>query len=59
MAQYSAGTYNYTSCDACSGGTATPVVKTVPHPVYGSNNLNDTVVQLTAVAIGGFNGLNN
>lgn len=55
MEVLSAGTYNYEDCINCSGTTTTAPM---PHPVY-STAQNQDVVQLTAVAIGGFNGLNS
>lgn len=55
MAALSAGTYNYEDCINCDGTVTTAPL---PHPVY-STAQNVPVVQLTAVALGGFNGLNN
>jgi len=61
MAVFSSGTYTYklinftgvTNCEAC--------VSTIqPHPIYnGMASSADTVVQLNAITLGGFNGLNN
>jgi hypothetical protein len=49
----------YKSCNVCWDGTGyTPTVVIVPHPTY-TNQFGQTVTQLNAVAIGGFNGLNN
>jgi len=50
----SSGT-EYTFCQICNG-----VLITVspPHPVWTNNEGRD-VIQLNAVALGGFNGLNN
>jgi len=61
MAEYSSGTYTYklinytgaTNCEACRSTLQ-------PHPIYGSmTNSADTIVQLQAITLGGFNGLNN
>ncbi len=61
MAVFSSGTYTYklinftgvTNCEAC-------VSTLQPHPIYGSmSNSADTIVQTTAITLGGFNGLNN
>jgi hypothetical protein len=61
MAVFSSGTYTYklinytgsTNCEGC-------VSSIQPHPVYSSmSNSADTIVQLTAITLGGFNGLNN
>jgi len=61
MAVLSSGTYTYklinytgsTNCEGC-------VSAIQPHPVYSSmSNSADTIVQLTAITLGGFNGLNN
>jgi len=61
MAVLSAGTYTYvlfnytgaTNCAACTSSIQ-------PHPSYGSmTNSADTIVQLQAITLGGFNGLNN
>lgn len=55
----SAGTYDYKVCNSCTdGGTTTLYNVSVPHPVY-TNGQNDSITQITAVALGGFNGLNN
>ena len=63
MAQYSAGTYTYKVFNNTTGTTANCEGCTStaqPHPIYSSiTNTADTVVQLMAVTIGGFNGLNN
>jgi hypothetical protein len=63
MAQYSAGTYTYKVFNNVTGTTANCEGCTTtaqPHPIYSSiTNTADTVVQLMAVTIGGFNGLNN
>ena len=58
MAVSSSGTYTYklinftgvTNCEAC--------VSTIqPHPIYSSmSNSADTIVQLTEITLGGFNG---
>jgi hypothetical protein len=50
----SAGTYNYEDCINCSGTITTAPL---PHPIY-SNEQGIAVVQLTAVTLGGPNGLN-
>lgn len=59
MATLSAGTYDYKVCVGCdeSGTTVVSFVE-APHPVY-TDGFNNTIVQTTAVALGGFNGLNN
>ena len=61
MAQYSSGTYTYTVLpNIVSGGCSSCSSSIQPHPSYGSiSNSADTIVQLNAVTIGGFNGLNN
>jgi len=59
MSTLSSGTYDYKVCVKCvSGGTETVREVVVPHPVMmdGSGN---TIVQLTSVTLGGFNGLNS
>jgi len=61
MAVLSAGTYtyvliNYTGSTNCAACTST----LQPHPIYSDiTNSANTVVQLNAVTLGGFNGLNN
>lgn len=61
MAVYSSGTYtyvviNYTASTNCAACTST----LQPHPIYSTlTNSADTVIQLNAVTLGGFNGLNN
>lgn len=64
MAQYSGNVqYNY-SIDilgSFSGGPA-PAGAIAPHPInvsYSRTNSGDTVVDLSAIALGGFIGLNN
>ena len=42
-----------------SGGTWDPSLGDIPHPVYTDENGNISIIQLNAVALGGFNGLNN
>jgi hypothetical protein len=61
MAQYSSGTYTYVVLpNVVSGGCSTCISTLQPHPIYNSiTNSADTVVQLNAVTIGGFNGLNS
>lgn len=62
MAQYSANTqYEYTNDmeGNFSGGTWTSNLTPVPHPIATSNDNVDTIVQMNAVTIGGFDGLNN
>lgn len=59
MAQYSSGTYVYKVINVSSGACETCTSTLQPHPTYGSLTSGDTVVQLNAVTIGGFNGLNN
>jgi hypothetical protein len=50
----------YTMCEICcectTGQTVTEVV--VPHPSY-TNIQSQTIIQLDAITLGGFNGLNN
>ena len=61
MAVLSSGTYtyvliNYTGATHCAACTST----IQPHPVYSSiSNSADTIVQLNAITLGGFNGVNN
>jgi hypothetical protein len=55
MAIIDAGQYTYEDCINCSGTTSTAPM---PHPIY-STAQNEPVRQLTAVTIGGFNGLNS
>lgn len=61
MAVYSSGTYTYVVIpNVVSGGCGTCTSTLQPHPVWGSpTNSSDTVIQLNAVTLGGFNGLNN
>jgi hypothetical protein len=60
MAVLSSGTYTYVVINASSGACASCSSTLQPHPIYGSlTNSADTVVQLNAVTIGGFNGLNS
>jgi hypothetical protein len=55
----SAGTYDYKVCIPCRDGDTTTLINVnTPHPVY-TNGQNDSITQTTAVALGGFNGLNN
>lgn len=55
----SAGTYVYTDCVVCPGTPATYTSVEPPHPIYLSQTGDTQVVQIQAVEIGGFNGLNN
>jgi hypothetical protein len=61
MAVLSSGTYTYIVLpNVISGGCSTCSSTLQPHPIYNSmTNSADTVVQLNAVTIGGFNGLNS
>ena len=62
MAQYSSGTYVYKIINNTTGGTAcdTCISTAQPHPIWGGGTISgDTVIQLNAVTIGGFNGLNS
>jgi len=60
MAQLSSGTYTYVVTNATSGACGSCSSTLQPHPTYGSiTNSADTIVQLNAVTIGGFNGLNS
>ena len=62
MAEYSSGTYTYIVLNNTTGGTRCNdcTSSAQPHPVWGSQKSNnDTIVQTTAVTIGGFNGLNS
>jgi hypothetical protein len=57
MGLISGGTYYLCDAVTCDGNTwtATTVTNT-PHPVW-TNNTGGTIVQLTAVQLGGMNGL--
>lgn len=60
MAQYSSGTYVYKVINVSSGACETCTSTLQPHPTYGGGTISgDTVVQLNAVTLGGFNGLNS
>jgi hypothetical protein len=60
MAILSSGTYTYVVINSSSGACGTCTSTAQPHPVWSSNtNSADTIVQLNAVTLGGFNGLNN
>ena len=62
MAILSAGTYTYVVINNTTGGTLCNTCSSnlQPHPVYNSiSNSADTVVQLSMVTIGGFNGINS
>ena len=59
MAEYSSGTYTYVVVNPTTGACATCTSTLQPHPVYTRQIGTDTVVQLQAVTIGGFNGLNS
>jgi hypothetical protein len=65
MATYSANTYyEYTNqrLGSFSGGTWNSSLGNAPHPqatTYSSSTTGDTVVDLSSITIGGFNGLNN
>jgi hypothetical protein len=60
MAQYSSGTYTYLVINETTGSCVTCISTLQPHPIYDRvSNSGDTVVQLNAVTIGGFNGLNS
>lgn len=63
MATLSANTYyEYTNqrFGNFSGGTWTASLGNVPHPNYTRDSITgDTVIQMNAITIGGFNGLNN
>ena len=60
MAQLSSGTYTYVVIpNVVSGGCSTCTSTLQPHPKFSSTNSADVVVQLQAVTLGGFNGLNN
>jgi hypothetical protein len=46
--------------DCCDvSGTTVPSDSYVPHPVWTNNDGDISIIQLNAVALGGFNGLNN
>jgi len=46
--------------DCCDvSGTTIPSDSYVPHPVWTNNDGDISIIQLNAVALGGFNGLNN
>jgi hypothetical protein len=54
--------YQYTieMLGSFSGGTyVAPPLNSVPYPVYTNNDGDRELIQLNAVALGGFNGLNN
>jgi len=59
----SAGTYSYTDCVVCipvdpaDSYTYTQVEPN--HPVYTDGKEDRNIIQIQAVALGGFNGLNN
>jgi hypothetical protein len=60
MGLISGGTYFL--CDVCTndGNTYSGVTVTnTPHPTYTNNLTGNNAVQLNAVTVGGFNGLNN
>jgi hypothetical protein len=65
MATYSANTYYETTgpmLGSFSGGTWYASLGSVPHPRVNSqtrSTTGDTVIDLSSVTIGGFNGLNN
>ena len=59
MAQFSSGTYTYVVINPTTGSCVTCTSTLQPHPVDTRDNGTDTVVQLQAVTIGGFNGLNS
>jgi hypothetical protein len=60
MAQYSSGTYTYLVINPTTGSCGTCTSTLQPHPIYSTTTgIGDTVVQLNAVTIGGFNGLNS
>jgi hypothetical protein len=60
MAILSSGQYTYVVLpNVVSGGCSTCTSLLQPHPIYNATKSGDTVVQLNAVTIGGFNGLNN
>ena len=60
MAQLSSGTYTYVVIpNVVSGGCGTCTSRLQPHPVFNATNSADVIVQLDAVTLGGFNGLNN
>lgn len=59
MSTYSAGTYDYKVCVGCEiSGTTVVSEVNPPHPIY-TDGQNNSIIQTTAVALGGFNGLNN
>ena len=52
--------YATTFIDCCDvTGTTVPSDSYIPHPVWTDNDGNFSITQLNAVALGGFNGLNN
>ena len=65
MATFSANTYYATTNErqgSFTGGTWTASLGNVPHPAAITTSLSttgDTVIDVSAVLIGGFNGLNN
>lgn len=54
----SAGTYTYDPGYFNMYGTGS-TVNIAPHPEYTNICGNGTVIQLTSITLGGFNGLNN
>jgi hypothetical protein len=65
MATYSANTYyEYTNqrIGSFSGGAWNSSLGNAPHPQaisYARSTTGDTIVDLSSITIGGFNGLNN
>ena len=61
MAVFSSGTYTYKVINFTGATNCEDCVSTIqPHPIYnGMASSADTVVQLNAITLGGFNGLNN
>ena len=59
MGLISGGTYYLCDVQTCDGNTWTGITVTnTPHPTW-NNSTGGTAVQLNAVTIGGFNGLNS
>ncbi len=60
MAVLSSGTYTYVVVNATTGTCGTCSSTLQPHPSFGSmTGMTDTILQLNAVTLGGFNGLNS
>jgi hypothetical protein len=54
MSEITNGNYTYEDCLNCSGSVT---IEPLPHPVF-TNGDGESVVQTTAVTLGGMHGLN-